>query len=255
MDLDPNDGRALKQLILPTWGARLHVLWRNEHGTLFNESLDIRTLDNSVEPNAPSVIRSSPLVADFGSGPTAVFGWMPDHRVGTVGRVSAVGLSVDTNAGTVQFTPGWTIDRDDWKSSVALLPVSNPPLVVTGYGIGTTEGTGNYGQCNPVTGGIVAVRADGSIAWEVNYAGSEGNVRASPAVADIDGDGQLEVLLTYGCYGKIHAYDGATGAEEWSFQLGPRTIGTPSIGDLDGDGKLEIVVPSYDGKVWVLTGD
>ena len=83
---------------------------------------------------------------------------------------------------------------------------------------------------------------------------NEGNVRASPVVADIDGDGQLEVLLSVGCYGKLYAYDGATGRQEWGFQLGPRTIGTPSLGDLDGDGALEIVVGSYDGNVWVLGG-
>ncbi len=255
MDLDPNDGTNRKALILPTWGARLHVLWRKADNSIVNHSYDVRALDDTLPHDAKSVVRSSPLAYDFGQGPTAVFGWMPDYTIGTDARISAVGISADMNAGTVSFTPRWTIDRDDWKSSVALLPVTNPPLVVTGYGIGTAQGTGQYGKCDPLSGGIVAVKSNGDIAWEKNFNGAEGNVRGSVAVADIDGDKKLEVLLTVGCYGKIHAYNGANGNEEWNFQLGPRTIGTPSLGDLNGDGKLEIVAPSYDGKVWVLQGE
>ncbi|MCI0396631.1 MAG: PQQ-binding-like beta-propeller repeat protein [Chloroflexi bacterium] len=253
-DLDPGDGQARLAIIMGSWGAQLLVAWRQPNHTIISHGFDIRTLDPTVPADAPSVIRSSPLVANFGSGPTAVFGWMPDWTIGTEARISAVGLNADMAAGTVQFTPGWTESRDDWKSSVALLPVANPPLVVTGYGIGTTQGTANYGLCDPVSGGIIALEGDGDIAWEHNFGDTEGNVRGSVAVADVDGDGQLEVLLTTGCYGKIHAYDGATGAEEWSFQLGPRTIASPAVADLDGDGSLEIIAASYDGQVWALSG-
>ena len=127
--------------------------------------------------------------------------------------------------------------------------------MVTGYGIGTTNGTGNYGLCDPPVGGILAITpSTGEVAWEDEFEG-EGNVRSSAAVADVDGDGQNEVILTVGCYGKIYAFDGATGQREWSLQLGPRTIGTPSLGDLNGDGFLEIVVPSFDGKVYALSGE
>jgi hypothetical protein len=114
--------------------------------------LDIRTLDPSITYTATPAIRSSPMIADFGEGPTAVFGWMPNPGNGIVARISAVGLRADMAAGTVQFTPRWTVDHDAWKSSVALLPVgTGVPLVVAGYGIGLPEnsGTGGYGLCNP----------------------------------------------------------------------------------------------------------
>lgn len=254
-DLDPNDRSPKKAMVFGSWGGFLHVLWRNPDGTIVSDEFDIRRLEPGGHGLPNAVIRSSPLLADFGDGPTAIFGWMPDWTIGTEARISAVRLSADMRGGQVTFTPLWSIDRDDWKSSVALLPVRvDAPLVVTGYGIGTTVGTGNYGACEPPMGGIIAIDPrTGKIVWENVYQ-DEGNVRGSSAVADIDSDGQLEVLLTVGCFGKLYAYDGATGREEWGFQLGPRTIGTPSVGDLDGDGYLEIVVPSYDGRVWVLGG-
>lgn len=255
VDLDAHDGRPLKQIILGSWGARLIVVWRNPDATTVVHAYNIHRLDPTVAADAPSVIRSTPLVGNFGRGLTAVFGWMPDWRIGSEARISAVTISTNTLSNTVRFTPRWTLNRDDWKSSVALLPIgSDPPLVVTGYGIGTDSGTANYGRCSPVSGGVVAVNASGQVAWEHNFGSSAGNVRGSPAVADIDGDGRNEVLLTVGCYGRLYAYDGTTGQLEWSKQLGPRTIGSPSIGDLNGDGKLEIVVGSYDGNVWALGG-
>lgn len=259
VDLDPNDGRNLKAIVFGAWDGKLHVLWSNPDGSIVQNEFDLRQLENlgghgggdGSFPNA--VVRSTPLLYDFGQGWTAVLGWMPDWNVGWEARIGAVRINADMRAGTVEFTPLWNISRDDWKSSVALLPLPGRNLVVTGYGIGNQENTGNYGRCDWVLGGIIAIDPlTGQVVWENDYGDREGNVRGSPAVADIDGDGAMEVLLTMGCYGKIYAYDGATGAQEWGFQLGPRTIGTPSVGDLDGDGTLEIVVPSYDGKVYAL---
>jgi hypothetical protein len=78
--------------------------------------------------------------------------------------------------------------------------------------------------------------------------------RASAAVADVDGDGELEVIMPVGCFGQLRVYDGLSGNLEWSLQLGPRSQTSPSVGDIDGDGLLEIVVGSYDGAVWALDG-
>lgn len=257
VDLDPNDGQNLKAIVFGAWDGKLHVLWRNPDGRIVQAEFDLRQFEggggHGSLPNA--VVRSTPLLYDFGQGWTAVFGWMPDWTVGWEARIAAVRINADMRAGTVEFTPLWNISRDDWKSSVALLPLPGRNLVVTGYGIGNRENTGNYGRCDWVIGGILAIDPlTGEVVWENDFGDREGNVRGSPAVADIDGDGAMEVILTFGCYGKIHAFDGATGAQEWEFQLGPRTIGTASLGDLDGDGTLEIIAPSYDGKVYALEG-
>ncbi|MBI2837216.1 MAG: VCBS repeat-containing protein [Acidobacteria bacterium] len=255
-DLDSNDGRNIKALVMGSWAGRLYVVWRNPDGKVIIRSITLDKLDPSIHSIESAVVRSSPLAWKFGGVWRAVFGWMPDKGDGRNGRISAVDIVANMKTGAVTFTPKWTISRADWKSSVALLPQSTPPLVVTGYGIGipANQGTGNYGLCcNPMLGGILAIDSTGSVVWEKQFE-KDGNIRSSTAVGDVDGDGHLEVILTGGCSGKIYAFDGATGAQEWSRQLGPRTIGTPSIGDLDGDGTTEIVVCSYDGRVYALGG-
>lgn len=254
-DLDPNDGTDRKGIVLGTWGGDLLVIWRTDDGRIISRAFDIRTLDTEVD-TTNAVVRSTPVITDYGQGPTAVFGWMPNYSEGYVARMSAVRIVADLDAETVAFTGLWTINRDVWKSSVALLPrAGDTPLFVAGYGIGTRQGTGNYGECNPtLTGGVLGVDVDGNIAWEDAFM-SETNVRGSVAVVDIDGDDVLEVLVPIGCFGKLAAYDGQSGAREWDFQLGPRTIASPSVADLDGNGSQEVIIASYDGQVWALGGE
>jgi hypothetical protein len=176
-----------------------------------------------------------------------------------IGRISAIRLEADMVNGTeVTFTPLWTKEYDAWKSSVTLLPVSSPPGIVAGYGLAPPPGgqSGPVGACYPdeLFGGVIALDHTGAFAWEDSFGDQAGNIRASAAVADVDGDGQLEVIMPVGCFGQLRVYDGLSGDLEWSLPLGPRAQNSPSVGDVDGDGLLEIVVGSYDGAVWVLDG-
>ncbi len=261
-DIDHTDGTARQAIILGTWGGYLLTVWRDPGGTIFTNTLNIRDLVSPTVPmSSPAAIRSSPLVADFGEGPTAVFGWVPSEQSPVDAYISAVGLSADMPAGTVNFTKRWSYAVDAWKSSVTLLPVDNPtgrPLVVAGYGIAVppNSNSGVVGGCDPqqVRGGVIALDYQGHLVWHHDFGSAEGNLRGSAAVADLNGDGGLDVVLPIGCYGALKAYDGATGNLEWVRQLGPRTQASPSLGDLNGDGKLEIVVASYDGNVYALEG-
>jgi hypothetical protein len=84
-----------------------------------------------------------------------------------------------------------------------------------------------------------------------------GGMYSSPAVADLDGDGSLEVLFT-----SEHVYAWhADGTELIDGDGDPRTIGifeidgfggyrsSPAVGELDGDAGLEIVVPAWGAVV------
>jgi len=77
---------------------------------------------------------------------------------------------------------------------------------------------------------------------------------ASPAAADVDGDGQVEVIG--GGY-TLLALRGDTGAIEWDYEAAGgdgRIWAGPAIADLDRDGDLEIAVVQYD-DLSVLDGD
>jgi outer membrane protein assembly factor BamB len=87
---------------------------------------------------------------------------------------------------------------------------------------------------------LYALRAkDGKLLWKFKSEG--GPFDASVAIADIDGDGQLEVLAADSSTGTLFCLDGA-GKEKWKHTLPISTDSPPSIADIDGDGKLEIVV-------------
>ena len=78
------------------------------------------------------------------------------------------------------------------------------------------------------------------------------SVFSSPAIADLDGDGSLEVVSGSGCFyptssadknGKwVKIYNAATGAELRTLPLPNCSASSPALGDLDGDGKLDIAI-------------
>ncbi len=74
---------------------------------------------------------------------------------------------------------------------------------------------------------------------------------ASPAVADISGDGMPEALMVSAGY-LMHAWD-ATGTEAEGFpkMTGNWILGSPALGDMDGDGLLDVAVTTREGWLFV----
>ncbi len=88
---------------------------------------------------------------------------------------------------------------------------------------------------------------------------------SSPAIGDIDRDGQLDVVIGVASDsmpgpngeedgGILHAYNGLTGDELAGFpiQLDETIQSSPALGDVNGDGFLEIMVGT--GRCWSLPG-
>jgi outer membrane protein assembly factor BamB len=84
----------------------------------------------------------------------------------------------------------------------------------------------------------------------------------SVEVADVDGDGQVEVLgggsveedPSAGVF--IYAYDAVTGAQKWRTQLpdATRPVIRLVVADTDGDGAVEVAGLEAGGNVYVLDG-
>lgn len=78
---------------------------------------------------------------------------------------------------------------------------------------------------------------------------------SSPLVADINGDGNNEVIVGTN-EGKLYAWDNKgkqlTG---FPFEADDKIRSSPALGDIDGDGKKEIVFGSDDGKIYALNAD
>jgi len=114
---------------------------------------------------------------------------------------------------------------------------------------------------------------DGGILWVVDGRGVElpgypkrfpGQVIwSSPAVADLDGDGNLDIVVGSGVYfpdpagRQVIAVTARTGRAlpGWPVPTDGRVMSSPAIGDLTGDGRPEVVVASEGGYLSALDAD
>ncbi len=138
--------------------------------------------------------------------------------------------------------------------------VTSTPAVGDIDGDGKLEivATVNGARNNPATPAYVEAWEYNSPTpkWKIDPRNSNGNFNdgnldvASPVLADLDGNGSLEVIVTN--FSDVSVFRGDNGAQLTcrNCGLGPTKSlftfytlqGTPAVGDIDGDGDLEVVI-------------
>jgi outer membrane protein assembly factor BamB len=156
-------------------------------------------------------------------------------------------LSPTGNAGTSQ--PGGGLDCEYNTNET----VQSSPAVGEFFGssatVGIVFGTGTTYRKSD-TDKLIAVDSHCNFVWSAVL---DGNTKSSPALADVLGNGQLQVIegTDNGSTGSVYALNGANGATLWNTQT-PRVIGSVVTADL-GSGYQDVLAPTVNGVV-VLDG-
>jgi|GEM_PF-675442 len=128
-----------------------------------------------------------------------------------------------------------------------------PPSVADVTGDGNLEVVQLTGGI-PNNGRVYLFDAQGEVmpGFPISY----GNqwILSAPALADLDGDGQLEIVFGVRTVNELHAIkaDGNPMNENWPVTLSGTPAFTPSIGDLDGNGTPDIIASASNGSLYAF---
>jgi hypothetical protein len=164
------------------------------------------------------------------AGPTMVGTWVPEHP----------GWPQPLDAGTQSSPLAVDVDLD---GRLEIFALGNAVYAWRADGTPLLPGGGN---------------ADGTFFRPPRPAGSfsqgaTGVFMASPAVADLDRDGALEIAVA-AWDDSLWVLDAASGALRWGRHCVPK-LSSPALGDVDGDGNLEVVIGSDQDTVYAWRHD
>ncbi len=296
---DLNDDGQL-EIIVTAWDHRLYLL-NGRNATVFNSNWPFDFWDSSwaspvvadVDRDGnPEVIVGADLTQSyiewsFPGGRMWVFdlyaqmkeGW-PVHTDQTFYSSPAVGdinndgwLEIVSGTGCYYEGKGHLVHA--WNHSGEELP--GWPVAVGGYVFSSPAlaDVNEDGYLDVVVGcydgRVYCISHDGTILWATMLVTVNGesdgtqdsrfHIRGSPVVADINGDGHLEILIAFAWEVVALDWQGnqLTGPDGYGYVCDWSVFSSPTVADIDRDGKLEIITAAGygggTGGLWVWSTD
>lgn len=185
---------------------------------------------------------SSPVVAEIDGNTSNGLETAVGTSDGTLSVYSSSGLLLWTaNLPNKSCKFSGTTNKLLSSPAVGQLFGNGIPYVVVGYG----GVTGN--KCD---GGVAAYRgSDGKKAWifstkkfakKARFGANSHSVFSSPALADTDGDGKMEV--GFGSFDRNVYLLEANGKPRWYYNAADTVWSSPTFADIDNDSKLEMII-------------
>jgi hypothetical protein len=173
------------------------------------------------------------------SGVESTAGVAYGHTYANGGRI--VIMSSAGNAGTGDPAGGVICEHDTNQNIEGSSPAVGQFLA--GGGVGIAIGDGNLISGASDTNKLFAMNTGCGIAWSDTLDGATSD---SPALADVVGNGQLQVVEGTSA-NTIYVLNGATGAAMWSAPTSGAVDGSPVTADLTGGGYQDVIVPTTNG--------
>jgi hypothetical protein len=168
--------------------------------------------------------------------------------------------------------PGFPLHLQDtsWSSpAVADVDKDGKPEIIFGYDCDGAPGQYCRTRFNSYGGFVTVIRNNGAIQPGWPRFVSHQVVWSTPAVADLNGDGWLDVVVGTGNMnatmydgGKqpmdgghvVNAYTGRNGAAlpGWPVAISANATGSPVVADLDADGHKEVIEIGEDGRMYIM---
>jgi len=162
----------------------------------------------------------------------------------TTNRGWIVALRADGTA-----LPNWPIEIDGWSGETVSVALGDVDRAVAGGLEIVAAGSDGWVHVWDASGSELA-------GWPVRV---DGPVVSRPALADLDGDGLLEIVLAAGGSTVTALRWNGLAADNWPVFADPGDSarpmpGSPVLGDLDGDGACEVVVAGSGGRLFAWGG-
>ena len=238
-DPHPASGVAASPAVVPAAGGPAVFA-----ATLGQEAALVGTGDGRPRPGWPFYTADSTFstaaVADlYGTGQADL----------VVGGASTAGFALGQNypqGGHVRIlsAEGALVCHRDFDQEVDSSPAVGP--VLAGGGTGIVVGTGSYWPGASDTDTVVALDTSCHRVWTARLDGATGS---SPALADVAGDGHMDVVegTDSGSGGSVWVLDAADGSVHWHVPVTGRVIGSVVTADLAGGGYQDLLVPTTHG--------